>query len=396
MDAIDVLIVGAGLAGSRCAEALRAGGFDGGIVIAGDERHAPYERPALSKAALVEGRGAPELSLRADAFWADNGIELRTGTHVTELDLEGHTARLDGQKTVWRRLVLATGARARSLPGLPDVAGIHRLRTLDDASRLRHELVPGARLAIIGAGFVGCEVASSARALGVEVTMLEAAPLPLVAIVGEAVAERLAERIRAAGVDLRLSFAVASLDVRNRRVGAVLGGDGARVECDLVLVAVGAQPNTGIVADLLELAPDRGIPTCAGGRTRAPDVFACGDVASPWRDTLGRNQRLEHWTSADHGARAVAATMLDREPAAAAPPYFWSDQFGVRLQMVGHAGAGLDVTVDHGADGLAAHYHDTSGALVAGLVVNRPHDLPAMRQSLTARSQPRRPAGGVT
>ena len=223
----DILIVGAGLAGARCAEALRAGGYDGRILVVGDEPHPPYERPALSKELLAGSRATAELALREPGFWTANRIELRLGTRIDTIDLRARRALIGPASIRWKQLVLATGVRARRIPGLDGMTGIHHLRTLDDAETLRDALAPGARLAIVGAGFVGLEVASSARALGLEVTVIEPAPVPFERTLGPAVGSLLAERARSAGVDLRLGMPVRRRRARWRRCG-LCGGAGRR------------------------------------------------------------------------------------------------------------------------------------------------------------------------
>ncbi len=246
----------------------------------------------------------------------------------------------------WHRLVLATGAAPRRLPMVPPAANVHHLRGLGDARRLAGDLAGGGRLVVIGAGFVGAEVASSARALGVEVTIVEALPVPFAATLGPSMGRRLAALYRSHGVDLRLGRGVGGVTVRDGRAASVELADGTVIECSSVLVAVGTRPSAGLVEGLLELAPDGGVPTDALGATAAPGVFACGDVASPWRPELGAHRRLEHWTAASTGGAAVARAITGRPSPPSPPPYFWSDQFGWRLQMVGHAAPGADARTE--------------------------------------------------
>lgn len=387
MDEIDVLIAGAGLAGSRCAETLRADGFTGRIVVAGDEPHAPYERPALSKELLSGSRGANQLTLRPPGFWEDRGIELRLGEPLGDLDLGARTARLGGEPVRWRRLVLATGAAPRRLPMVPQAANVHHLRGLDDARGLAGDLADDGRLVVIGAGFVGAEVASSARSLGVEVTIVEALPVPFGATLGPSVGRRLAALYRSHGVDLRLGQGVGGVSVREGRAVSVELADGTGIDCSAVLVAVGTRPSAGLLEGLLELAPDGGVPTDAVGATAAPGVFACGDVASPWRPELGEHRRLEHWTAAATGGAAVARAITGRPSPPSPPPYFWSDQFGWRLQMVGHAAPGADARTEEREGGFVARYRDAAGQVTAALAVNRPSDLAALREEVLAAAR---------
>lgn len=388
MQQIDVLIAGAGLAGSRCAETLRASGFEGSVVVCGDEPHAPYERPALSKELLSGQKDACALALRAPAFWAGRGITLRLGEPLDRLDLEARTAHLGGEPARWRHLVLATGAAPRRLPMIPPAANVHHLRRLDDAAALAGDLVPGARLVIIGSGFVGAEVASSALGLGAAVAIVETLPVPFGTTLGQAVGRRLAERYRACGVDLHLGQGVSEVALRDGRVAAVGLTDGTFLDCDALLVAVGTRPSAGLVEGILDLAPDGGVPTDALGATDAPGVFACGDVASPWRHALGRHQRLEHWTAAATGGATVARTIMGLPSPPAPPPYFWSDQFGWRLQMVGHPSPGSDPVMEDRDGGFVARYPDGTGGVSAALAVNRPSDLGALREEVLAAPTP--------
>ena len=374
----DILIAGAGLAGARCAESLRAGGYDGRIVVAGEEPHLPYERPALSKELLVGTSAAPELTLREPEFWAARCIELRPGARIETIDVRGRRAALAGGEIRWTTLVVATGLRARRLPGLDGLPGLHHLRTLADAAALRETLVAGSRLAIVGAGFVGLEAASSARALGVDVVVVDPAPVPFERTLGADVGSLLADRVRAAGVDLRLDTPVRGVTGRGRVEALELAG-GARIPCDAVLVGVGALANT---AGDLELAPDGGILVDRCGRTAVRGVYACGDVASVEQPHLGRPVRLEHWSAAAATAAATASGILGRPPPPAPVPFFWSDQFGWRIQALGHIDPALRVSAEGGADAFVARYHHPDGMLRAAVVAGRADLLPELRREL--------------
>jgi 3-phenylpropionate/trans-cinnamate dioxygenase ferredoxin reductase subunit len=369
-----VLILGAGLAGSRCAQTLRAEGFEGEITLVGEELHPPYERPALSKEFLAGTRS--ELDLQPAAYWEENHIALLLGKRVERIEVAQKLVWTARRALGWDALVLATGARPRHLPGLsgPDV---HVLRTLADATRLRAQLVPGRRLVIAGAGFVGTEVASTALALGLEVTLVDSGRLPFESTLGEEVGRFLAHRYRAHGVD-RLAE---TLVTRLRRDGAgalraVALSNGAELACDLLLVAAGAEP----AGELLGLPA--GIATDEAGRTELPDVYACGDAAAPWHPALARHLRLEHWSSAVHQATTVARTILGRETSSAPSPYFWSDQFGFRLQHVGVPAGWTRVNLDAGTDSLEAHYLASDDRLVAALLVNKPDAVSKLRRQL--------------
>jgi 3-phenylpropionate/trans-cinnamate dioxygenase ferredoxin reductase component len=374
------LIVGAGLAGARCAETLRAEGFDGRVVLVGEERWPPYERPALSKQLLSGTKGSEALGLRPDGFWAEQEIELLLGTRVARVDARSRAAITDGGRILpWDSLVLATGASARTLPDLP--AGVHVLRTLGDALALRAELRAGRRLAVVGAGFIGGEVATSAASLGVDVTVIEAAPVPLERVLGREAGHLIAERYREQGVDLRLNAGLAGFRRGpGGRVRGLLLADGGEIACDVAVLGIGAAP----------VAPDGapagagGIPTDACGRTALPDVYACGDVASTLRPSLGRRIRVEHWTSAAAQGAAVAHAVLGREQPHDDPPFFWSDQLGLRLQYVGHGEGWSKVEIDGDGDSFSVRYLGEDGALVAALLANRPAEAATVRRELAA------------
>jgi NADPH-dependent 2,4-dienoyl-CoA reductase/sulfur reductase-like enzyme len=368
-----VVIVGAGLAGSRCAETLRAEGFEGRIVLVGEEPTAPYERPALSKEFLAGERDGVEL--RPGEFWAEREIELVLGRRIESIDLLHRTA---GEGLEWEAVVIATGARARRLP-FEVPAGVHTLRTVADADALRRELRPGGRLVIVGAGFVGAEVASTSRKLGVEVTVLDIARVPLERVLGPEVGGLLADRYRAHGVDLRAETGLARFVADGPgRVSAVELTDGTTLPCSSALVAVGAEP----AVELME-ADRGGIPTDACGRTALPGVYACGDVASAWRPSVSRRVRVEHWTSAAGQAASVARAILGEERPYDDLPYFWSDQFGLRLQHVGHAEEWAAVEIDGDTDSFTARYLDGEGRPLAALLANRPREVAALRRELT-------------
>ena len=384
MDEIDVLIAGAGLAGSRCAGDPARRRLRG--ARRGGRRRAP--RAVRAPGALEGTAERPPDGRRPDpapaGFWDGRDIELRLGEALGDLDLGARTARLGAEVVRWRHLVLATGAAPRRLPMVPPAANVHHLRDLADADGLADDLGRGGRLVVIGAGFVGAEVASSARGLGVNVTIVEALPVPFAATLGPSVGRRLAALYRSHGVDLRLGQGMSGVTVRDGRAVSVELADGARVDCSTLLVAIGTRPSAGLVQGLLELAPDGGVPTDALGATAAPGVHACGDVASPWRPELGGHRRLEHWTAASTGGAVVARAIMGRPSPPSPPPYFWSDQFGWRLQMVGHAAPGADAAIEEREGGFVARYRDAAGEVTAALAVNRPSDLGALREEVRA------------
>lgn len=361
-----VLVVGAGLAGSRCAEALRAGGYGLPITVAGAEPVAPYERPALSKELLAGRREPHELLLRPAAAWRDRDIDLRLGEPVARVDIRSRTARVGDRELAWDALVVATGARARVLPGT-DLPGTHVLRTLADALALREAIVPGSRLVVVGAGFVGAEVASTALGLGADVTIVEAEPIPLARVAGAEVGLLLAARWRDEGVRLHLGARIERVEA-----GRVVLAAGDVLPFDTLLVAIGAEPASEL------LGGAGAIPTDACGRTAHPGVYACGDVAA----FAGR--RVEHWTSASGQAAAVASAILGSPAPYAGIPYFWSDQFGMRLQMVGASSGGSRVELDGDSSSFRARYVGEAGETLGVLLANRPAEVAAARRELAS------------
>lgn len=347
-----VVVVGAGLAGLSTARALRTLGFDGALTLVGDEPHLPYDRPPLSKGFLAGTVGRVELDL-------DDGsldVRVRTGVAVTGLDRTGAVLLADGTRLAAEAVVLATGAVARDLPLPGPRAGVHLLRTVDDAEALRAELRPGARLVVVGGGFVGTEVASTASGLGVDVTVVEAAPVPLARQLGAAVAAALSTRYAVAGIALRCGHAPVRLIGRDRVRGVELD-DGTVLPADVVLVAVGARPRTERL-DGAGLRLDDGVRCDAAGRTGVPGVFAVGDCAR-WSGPDGA-PRHEHWTSAVEQAGVAARTLLGAPAAGPArPPYVWSDLLGVRLQVAGSLAGSLGPPELHVVDGADLGRADT-------------------------------------
>lgn len=355
MNPVSVVIAGAGLAGARAAETLRAEGFDGRIVLVGEERVAPYERPALSKEFLAGTRDEESLLLRKPGFWDDRGIELLLGRRVTSVDPTARVARTSrGEELRFDQFVVATGARPRRLP-FEAPEGVHELRTIADARRLRDDLVPGGHLVVIGGGFVGAEVASTARSLGVDVTIVEAAPAPVARVLGHRVGRMLADRWRAHGIDVRLETGLAHFRAdASGRIDSVLLTDGTELRADAVLVGVGVEP-------VRELLPER----------PATHVHPAGDVVGPG-----------HWTAAALDGAAAARRILGLPVAPPPPHYVWSDQFGQRLQVVGSPHPDDSFEFDGDGESFAVRYLHADGRTKAALLANRPTEAAELRRAL--------------
>lgn len=337
MAADGIVIVGASLAGVRAAEELRRRGFDGRVVVVGAETHLPYDRPPLSKE-LLAGEWEPgQTSLRRQGF-EDLGVDWRLGRRAVALDPDGRTVTLDdGERISYRGCVIATGAAPRELPGTAELAGIHTLRTIDDCLAIRSELEHQPRVVVVGAGFIGAEVAATCRRRHLDVTVLEALPTPMVRGLGPVVGEVLAGLHRDHGVDLRTGVGVAGFDGTDR-VERVRLDDGSSVDADVVVVGVGVVPVTDWLADS-GLTLDNGV-VCDETLVAAPGVVAAGDVCR-WPNPLfdGEVMRLEHWTNATEQGVAAAQRLLatdgDAQPFAPVP-FVWSDQYDVKIQVVGH------------------------------------------------------------
>jgi NADPH-dependent 2,4-dienoyl-CoA reductase/sulfur reductase-like enzyme len=381
----DVLIAGGGLAGQRCCETLRRLGFDGRIVLLCAEPRLPYDRPPLSKAALSDPSEPAASAYRAPDWYAAHAVEPLLGVAASGLDAARRSVALaEHGRLRYGSLVIATGSRPRQLAGLEPGGALHELRTYEDALALRAALRRGGRLAVLGAGLVGMEVAASARALGLEVVMVEAAPTPLARALPPALGAWIADLHRAHGVDVRLGVSVSG--VQRRRDGARLRlSDGAALDAQTVLVAAGTVPATQWLADS-GLGPGS-IATDEAGRTALPGVYAAGDVAAVPDPFLGRAVATQHWEAAARQGAAVARAIAGRAPPAPAPAMFWSDQHGRRLQLVGHApseGATLAFEGDPMAGGPFAAWIARAGVPVGALLVDRPDTLPRARRAIAA------------
>jgi len=352
-----VVVVGASLAGLRAVETLRTEGFDGPVTLVGAEDHLPYDRPPLSKKVLAGEWEPDRIALRRDGGLDALGLDARLGVRAVRLDPAERTVQLsDGDALAYDALVIATGSEVRRLPGQPELDGLHMLRTLDDSLALRAALTTGSpRVVVVGAGFIGSEVASTAHGLGCAVTVVEALPVPLVRALGTEMGAACAALHRDNGVAVRLGVGVEGFDGRDRVEGVRLT-DGTVVAADVVVVGVGVAPATGwLEGSGLELRD--GVVCDASLAAGPPGVYAAGDVCRWPNELFGEEMRVEHWTNAAeqgaHAARAILAAAAGERPAPYAPvPFFWSDQYGLKLQFLGRAGPDDEVRVVHGtADG---------------------------------------------
>jgi NADPH-dependent 2,4-dienoyl-CoA reductase/sulfur reductase-like enzyme len=363
-----IVVVGGGLAAGKAVTALRDAGYDGDVVLFADEPHVPYERPPLSKAFLRGEAGAESTYVQPTEWYAEHDVVVRTHTRVTGLDPVARVVTTDVGETGYSSLLLATGARARTLPiAATDEVAVHYLRSLDDSAALRDRLGPDHRLLVVGAGWIGMEAAASARQLGTTVTVVDPAEQPLVAVLGPEVGARFAAVHRSHGVDLRTGTALDHLEG-----GTAVLTDGTSIDVDTVLVGVGAVPNDDLARDA-GLAVDNGILVDAALRTDHQHVFAAGDVANAMHPLLGERIRVEHWQNAIGQGEAVARSMLGDPTPYTDLPYFFTDQYDLGMEYFGHLGsAGFDdLTLEDGKsdDAFTARW-SRGGRLVAAMHVN--------------------------
>ncbi|WP_314173566.1 NAD(P)/FAD-dependent oxidoreductase [Streptomyces winkii] len=369
-----VVIAGAGLAGAKAAEALRERGFDGGVVLVGDEEERPYERPPLSKGYLLSTSVREDVYVHPRGWYEENGVELRLGTAVSGIDPDGHMVTLaDGDSVPYSKLLLATGSSPRRLP-VPgeDLGGVHYLRRLADSDSLKEEFRNASRVVVIGGGWIGLETTAAARTAGAQVTLLEAGELPLLGVLGREAAQVFADLHTAHGVDLRCGTHVTEITGEHGRVSGVLLHGGERIEADAVVVGVGITPNTSLAADA-GLEVDDGVKVDAALRTSHPDIWAAGDVASAFHPLLGRHIRVEHWANALNQPAVAARSMLGEEAAYDRLPYFFTDQYDLGMEYTGHVGrGGYDQVVFRGstADREFIAFWLTERRVLAGMNVN--------------------------
>ncbi|MGO9045069.1 MAG: NAD(P)/FAD-dependent oxidoreductase [Mycobacterium sp.] len=356
-----IVIVGGGLAAARTAEELRRSEYSGRVTIVSDEVHLPYDRPPLSKEVLR--KEADDVALKPREWYDEQDIILRLGSAATGLDTAARKLTLaDGTELGYDELVIATGLVPRRIPSFPDLEGIRVLRSFDESVALREHASSARHAVVVGAGFIGCEVAASLRSMGVDVALVEPQPTPLAVVLGEQIGELVARLHRAEGVDVRLGVGVA--EVRGKgHVDTVVLTDGTELPADLVVVGIGSHPATEWLAGS-GVEVDDGVICDEAGRTGAPNVWALGDVAS-WRDATGHQARVEHWSNVADQARAVVPAMLGQEvPTVVVVPYFWSDQYDVKIQCLGEPEATdiVHLVEDDGRKFLA--YYERDGVLV--------------------------------
>jgi 3-phenylpropionate/trans-cinnamate dioxygenase ferredoxin reductase component len=368
------VIVGGGLAGAKAVEALRDNGFDGNIILFAAESYLPYERPPLSKEYLAGKKSLTDFTVQNSDWYLDHNVDVRLGSPVSRVDTSAHTVGLrDDTAAHYDKLLLATGSASRR-PPIPgsDADGVHYLRSYDDAELLNSVLTEGSSLAVVGAGWIGLEVTAAARQRGVEVTVVEAAKQPLVAALGETVGEVFANLHREHGVDLRLEAQVEEISTADGRATGLRMRDGSTVAADAVLVAVGAKPN-------IELAEQAGLSMGSGGvlvdaslRTSDPDIFAVGDIAAAEHPLYGTRIRTEHWANALKQPAVAAAGMVGKPGEYAELPYFFTDQYDLGMEYVGHAPSFERVVFRGDVAGreFVAFWLDGDNRVLAGMNVN--------------------------
>jgi 3-phenylpropionate/trans-cinnamate dioxygenase ferredoxin reductase component len=381
-----LVVVGASLAGAKAAESARENGFDGRVVLVGDEPAPPYERPPLSKAVL-RGEAAPDSARVHDAdFYESHEIELRSGRTVEALDLDGQEVRLDGGETVpFTSVVLATGAAPRrlSIPGA-ELAGVHYLRTLDDSLRLAEAIRAARRVAVIGAGWIGSEVAASARQMGADVVIIDPLPVPLQRVLGDELGGVFAQLHADHGAHLRMGTGVTELR-GGAAVEQVVLDTGDVEDADLVVVGIGVTPRVELAADA-GLDVDNGVVVDEQLRSSAANVFAAGDIASAWHPHFQRHLRVEHWANALNQGATAGANASGGGEAYDRLPYFFSDQYDLGMEYVGYAQPEDDVVVRGSAadrEFIAFWQHD--GVVTAAMNVNVWDVVDDLKAIITAR-----------
>jgi len=374
-DDTSYLIIGASLGGAKAAEAMRAAGYGGPLVLIGEENELPYERPPLSKEYLQGKAERDVIYVHPRNWYADNGVELRLGTRVTGIDRAAHEVSLDdGSRLGYGKLLLTTGSSPRVLrvPGA-DLDGVHYLRSVQDSDRLKAAIGAASRIAVIGAGWIGLETAAAARQAGDEVTVLETADLPLLRVLGREVAQVFAALHLDHGVDLRCGVQVGEITGADGHVTGVRLADGSQIDADAVIVGVGISPNIQLAA-AAGLDVDNGIRVDAGLRSSDPDIYAAGDVASAFHPLVGKHIRVEHWANALNQPQAAGRSMIGEAVAYDRVPYFFSDQYDLGMEYSGYVDPdGYDKVIFRGdvpGREFVAFWLGNGGRVLAGMNVN--------------------------
>ena len=366
------VIVGGGLTAAKAVEQLRESGYDGGVVVYAAEQHLPYERPPLSKGYLLGDDERDSVFVHDAQWYADHQVDLRLGVRVDAIDPGSHTVTAAGDPQPYAKLLLATGSQPRRLASA-DASGapVAYLRTLEDTERLQKAFTDGARIAVLGAGWIGLEATSAARKAGAEVTVVESLDQPLLRVLGPEVAAVFADLHREHGVDLRLGASVTGIEKADDGVRLVLEG-GDTVDADLLLVGIGAAPDVSL-AETAGLDVDNGVLVDASLRTTAPDVYAAGDIANADHPVLGRRVRVEHWDNAIEQGKAAARAMLGEDVSYDRLPYFFTDQYDLGMEYVGHvdpAAAQVVVRGDTSGERVFRAYWVEDGVVAAAMHAN--------------------------
>ena len=368
------VIVGASLAGAKAAEAMRDAGFDGSVVLVGDERELPYERPPLSKGYLLGKDAREKAFVHEEQWYADHDVELRLGATVTGLHRSSHEIELAGGERIgYDKLLLATGSSPRKLqvPGA-DLTGVHYLRRLGDSDTLREVFAGGGSLVVVGAGWIGLEVTAAARHYGVEVTVIEPQPAPLYAALGREVGDIFAALHRDHGVDVRTATGVKSFEGSDGRMTGVTTSSGDLVAADAVVIGVGVKPNVRL-AEAAGLEVEVGIVVDDMLQSSDDAIWAAGDVANAWHPLYEHRVRVEHWANASGQGKAAGAAMAGKGEPYAKLPYFYTDQYDLGMEYHGHVGAqGYDDVVLRGdvSSGEYLAFWLRDGRVLAGMNVN--------------------------
>ncbi|MGX1163653.1 3-phenylpropionate/trans-cinnamate dioxygenase ferredoxin reductase subunit [Arthrobacter sp. SLBN-100] len=385
-----IVVVGASIAGARTVQGLRDKGFDGKLILVGAEPHLPYNRPPLSKGLLGGTVAAADLMVLTTERFEGLDVDLRLGQRAESLDPSLKEIALeDGSTIAYDKLVIATGVAPRLPEEWRGLRGVHTLRTLDDSLALRRDLSSSARVVIVGGGFIGCEVAATARSMGCDVSIVEPLEAPMARALGPNISSELASIHLDAGVRLYCNQSVESIDGAQRVERVRLRG-GETIDADVVVVGIGTRPETGwLVGSGMDLHD--GIVCDQRGRTSVPDVFAAGDVARWFDPVSGSHTRVEHWTSASEQADFVAGALLDTPSsgAFASVPYVWSEQHGVKIEIVGRVQPDDNVRVVEGsiADRKYLAHFERDGIVSGALAVNASRSLLQVRRLLADRAR---------